>query len=164
MLDNTGINAGENQPEDVWFLAGIWADGNTMKIFPKRECKIPAGLPLLVPVLNCEADPIEYPEIESDQEILDHVSSQMHKVVKKIFYVNDEYIPPQRVISDPKIFELYIHPDFDKLTLEDRPELALMDIGCFLNRFLEENTNIQFEGSYEYGRLRSGDHYDIFVI
>ena len=74
----------------------------------------PTGLPLLVPVLNCEADPIEYPEIESDQEILDHVSSQMHKVVKKIFYVNDEYIPPQRVISDPKIFELYIHPDFDR--------------------------------------------------
>ena len=44
VLDNTGINAGENQPEDVWFLAGIWADGNTMKIFPKRECKIPVWI------------------------------------------------------------------------------------------------------------------------
>ena len=64
VLDDTGINAGENQPEDVWFLAGIWADDDTKKIFPRRKCRSPKqAVPLLVPIMNCEADPIEYPEI-----------------------------------------------------------------------------------------------------
>jgi hypothetical protein len=44
--DQTGQYAGENQPDDVWFLAGNRGGG------AKRQCAVPAGRPLFFPLFN----------------------------------------------------------------------------------------------------------------
>jgi hypothetical protein len=164
LLDKTGTYAGQKQHKDVWFLAGIWADDDEEKIFPKRKCKVPRGRPLLIPILNCEADPIEHPEIRNDQDLLDHVSAQMHKIVKKECFVNEEHIPPQKIRSDPIIFELDLHPDFDRLHVGQRTRASADGYWVFLKPLPRGKYNIRFEGSYEYGRLSSGANYDISII
>jgi hypothetical protein len=163
VVDRTGRNAGEHQPDEVWFLAGIWADDYTSEEFPSRECKVPVGSSLLIPVLNCEADPIEYPEIKSDQDIIHHVSDQMHKVIKKECYLNEQYIPPQRVRSDPVIFELQIHNDFARSNVGGRTKASADGYWVFLKPLPKGNYNIRFEGSYEYGKLSSGAKYNIHI-
>ena len=166
VFDKTGIYAGQAQPKakDVWFLAGIWADHEGEKIFPTRKCEVTRTKSLLIPILNCEADPIEYPDINRDQDILDHVSGQMDKVVKKECYVNEELIPPQKVSSDPTIFELDLHPDFDRFQEGQRTKASADGYWVFLKPLPRGKYNIRFEGSYEYGSLSSGAEYDISII
>ncbi len=45
-LDTTGVNAGQGQVDDVWFLAGAF--GGTYV----REITIPAGKPIFFPIIN----------------------------------------------------------------------------------------------------------------
>lgn len=49
--DPTGARCGENQPDDVWFLAGTFGGA------VRRICRVPADRPVYLPVLNqvCEA-------------------------------------------------------------------------------------------------------------
>ena len=164
LIDRTGRNAGEDQPNGVWFLAGIWADDYTAQDFPSRECKVPVGTSILIPILNCEADPIEYPEITSDEDIIHHVSDQMHKVIKKECYLNGQYIIPQRVRSDPVIFELQIHNDFARFNVGGLTRASADGYWVFLKPLPIGSYNIRFEGSYEYGKLSSGAKYHIDVI
>ncbi len=44
--DKTGALAGQNQPDDVWFLAGTFGGS------AERHCTVPAGRPLFFPVFN----------------------------------------------------------------------------------------------------------------
>ncbi|BCB73701.1 hypothetical protein GCM10022251_79990 [Phytohabitans flavus] len=44
--DTTGADAGVNQPDDVWFLAGTFG-GDV-----ERRCAVPAGTPLFFPAFN----------------------------------------------------------------------------------------------------------------
>jgi hypothetical protein len=46
VADPTGAEAGANQPDDVWFLAGTF--GDTVE----RRCSVPAGRPLFLPAFN----------------------------------------------------------------------------------------------------------------
>jgi hypothetical protein len=46
IADTTGADAGHNQPDDVWFLAGSYGEA------VERQCTVPAGRPLFVPVFN----------------------------------------------------------------------------------------------------------------
>jgi len=46
IADSTGADAGVNQPDDVWFLAGTFGG------IVERRCAVPAGRPLFLPVFN----------------------------------------------------------------------------------------------------------------
>jgi hypothetical protein len=52
VMDTTGEFCDRNQPDDVWFLAGTF--GGTAR----RHCVVPAGRPLVAPVVNnyCDAE------------------------------------------------------------------------------------------------------------
>jgi hypothetical protein len=50
--DTTGKWCGQNQPTDVWFLAGTFGDGAV-----SRTCAVPTGTPVYFPVLNQFCEP-----------------------------------------------------------------------------------------------------------
>jgi hypothetical protein len=164
VVDITGENADEGQPQNVWFLAGIFAEENEKKEFPSRECKIPTRLPILIPILNCAADTIHYPELEHDGDILDHVTNQIQRVEKRKCYVNGQSIPPEKVASDPIIFRLYIHPDFDKFHKGGKSRASADGFWVFLKPLPEGEYMIEFEGAYKEEKLCSGARYKISVV
>jgi hypothetical protein len=165
VVDETGKKASESQPkEEAWFLAGIFSDENESKKFPSRECSIPAGVPILIPVLNCEADSQYYPELKNDQDVLDHVHKQAESIEKKEFYINDELIPPQRVHSEPPVFELNVHRDFDRFRNGGYTRAAADGYWVFLKPLPVGEYALRFSGSCENGRLNSGAAYRIRII
>ena len=63
LLDETGHNWNTVQPfADVYFLAGILGDIHNK--FPFRKIKMDFGRSILIPVLNCAASFLEYPQSE----------------------------------------------------------------------------------------------------
>jgi hypothetical protein len=164
VVDETGEKASESQPKETWFLAGVLADENEKRKFPSRECSIPVGIPTLIPVLNCEADTLYYPELKNDQDLLDHVRKQAESIEKKEFYINDELIPPQRVHSDPSVFELDIHRDFDKFHNGGHTRAVADGYWVFLKPLPMGEYALRFSGSCENGRLNSGADYRIRIL
>ena len=63
----TGVYANEKQTEPTWFLAGIWVSEE--RIYPHRKCSIPSGVSILFPIINCEENRLEYPNLKSNQEM-----------------------------------------------------------------------------------------------
>jgi hypothetical protein len=163
VVDETGEKASEGQPGDAWFLAGILADENVSKEFPSRKCLIPSGVPILIPVLNCEADLQYYPDLKNDQDLLAHVQKQAESIEKREFYINDELIPPQRVHSDPQVFEVNVHPDFDKFHNGGYTRAAADGYWVFLKALPVGEYTLRFSGSCENGRLNSGAEYRIKI-
>jgi hypothetical protein len=165
VVDLTGQASAQGQPNDVWFLAGIFGDGNRNPSYPFRHCKVPSGVPILIPVLNCEADIIEYPHLKTDQEIVDHVLKQVNSIEKKDCFVNGETISPERVPSDPRIFDVNVHPDFDKFHSGGGFSHAASDgYWVFLKSLPMGENTISFEGSCENGSINSGATYSLTVI
>jgi hypothetical protein len=164
IVDETGRYASKSQPKDAWFLGGILADENGSRKFPTRECSIPAGVPILIPVLNCEADYQYYPELKNEVELLDHVRRQVESIEKKEFYLNDELIPPARVRSDPPVFDLNVHPDFDRFQNGGYTRAAADGYWVFLKPLAAGNYFFRFSGSCENGRLNSGASYKIRIV
>ena len=108
--DLIGKSASLNQPDrDVWFLVGTWATERLINI-PNREVTIPADRAILFPVINCEANPIEYPYLKTNEDIINHVVNDENTIVLKEAYINNIPIPSQRIRSDPILFPLKI-PD-----------------------------------------------------
>jgi hypothetical protein len=162
--DKTGIYCGKNQPKGIWYLAGILAEEDEQNEIPVRACTIPSTVPILVPVLNCEADFIAYSNLKTDQELLDHLSTQVDSITKKQFYINNQQIPSQRVVSEPAIFDIYIHPDHDKKYKKGGWTRAVADGYWVCLRPLPIGEyELKFEGSCEYGRLNSGAKYNLTV-
>ena len=166
VVDQTGINAAESQPKHVWFLAGIFYidEENKKKKIPLRQCTIPSGMPILIPIVNCAADPIHYPHLEKDEDIINYVSKQVEMVENKECYVNDESIHTERVRSEPKIFELYVHPDFDKFHKGGNTRASADGYWVFLKPLHKGEYTIKFAGAYENGRLSSGAKYRINIV
>jgi hypothetical protein len=53
--DSSGVDCGNGQPDDVWFVAGTF--GNQPGDVTQRTCTVPAGRVLVGPVLNTFYDP-----------------------------------------------------------------------------------------------------------
>ena len=163
--DKTGMNASKNQPKDVWFLAGIFGKENSFTKFPTRSCRIPTGVPILIPVINCEADMIEYPHLRNDQDILNDVQRQANSIEKKECYINGELTFPERVTSDPQIFDITIQQDFTKEKTRDDSSHASADgYWVFLKCLPVGEYSIRFEGACEQGRIRSGANYSLTIF
>jgi hypothetical protein len=114
--------------------------------------------------LNCEADTIEYPHLRNDQDILDHVLNQVDGILKKECYMNDQLVPSQRVQSDPHVFDLNVHPDFDKAHKGGHTRAAADGYWVFLKSLPKGKHAVRFQGSCQNGRLNSGATYDLNII
>jgi hypothetical protein len=158
VLDSTGEYAGENQPsEDVWYLAGKLADEDVNA--HSRYCRIPAGRSILFPVINCEANPLELPELRTDQDIIQHVQKDEDSIIMKDCYVDGKFIAAQRIKSDPDIFELNMVKN-NLFSEEGGITRASADgYWVFLKPPPKGRHTISFRGSCEKGRLNSGANY-----
>jgi len=162
LRDNTGKNADINQPEkDVWFLVGTWATEEMLTI-PTRKITIPSGRSILFPIINCEANSIEYPDLKTDEDIVNHVVNDENTIVLKEVYINNIRIPIQRIRSDPILFPLKIPQRNNK---EEYLETKASADGywLFLKPLPEGRYNINFKGACEMGRLKTGANYIITI-
>ena len=55
---------------------------------------MPAGRSLLLPVLNCEANSLEYPELKTHGDLIEHVTRDLNSVVKKVCMINGMSLTP----------------------------------------------------------------------
>lgn len=163
VLDETGKFASVNQPyEFVWFLAGKLGDGQTK--IPKRSCKVPKSRSILFPVINCEANRLEYPELTTDLDIIEKVNTDENTIVLKECTVDSKPIPSQRIKSDPIIFELTIAEE-NACGVEggESTPAAADGYWVFLKPLISGTHSIEFRGSCENGKLFSGASYTLVV-
>jgi hypothetical protein len=162
LIDQSGKNAAINQPsKDVWFLAGKL--GSEDKNFPFRNCSIPVGRSILFPVINCEANPIEFPELKTKEALIDHVVKDENTIVEKTCILNNISIDVQRVKSDPEIFEVNLNDD-NIYNVEGAHTIACADgYWVFLKPLPKGEYALSFRGSCENGRLCSGANYRLKI-
>jgi hypothetical protein len=161
-IDKTGIYANEKQSKPTWFLAGTWVSEE--RKYPHRKCFIPSGVSILFPVINCEENPLEYPDLRSKEDMKNRLLSDMSTVRKLECFVNGEEIPPQLVESDPEFFNISIRSDMSENRKGGDTLMTTSGYWIFLGPLPEGNYDVNFEGSYQYGKLYSGATYDISVI
>jgi hypothetical protein len=163
LLDVTGEYSHVNQPsENVWFLAGKMAN-ETMDV-PNRFCTIPAARSILFPVINCEANRLEYPELKTEHDILERVERDEDTIVRKECTMNGKSIPAQRIKSDPLIFELRINED-NPINVKGGTVQASADgFWVFLKPLSTGQYSISFQGSCEFGKLNSGANYRLKIF
>jgi len=164
LIDQSGQHWNIAQPSsDVWFLVGIVGGHNTT--FPHRNIKIEFGRSILFPVLNCEANPLEYPNLKTDEDLVRHVVDDVNTVVKKEVFINGIRLNPVRVPSDPRIFKLTINEDNAfRITNSGSSYAAADGYWVFLKPLQRGNYSVRFEGSCEFGRLNAGANYEIEIV
>ncbi len=163
VLDMSGEYASVNQPPcDVWFLSGKLADED--RNVPNRVCSIPRGRSILFPVINCEANPLEYPELKTKQLLMDHVTTDENTILEKVCFLDGMPVPVKRVNSDPPIFEVTITED-NVCGIKARGNTIAYGDGywVFLKPLSTGDHLLSFRGSCENGRLRSGANYRLIV-
>jgi hypothetical protein len=164
LLDQTGENWMIGQPiSDVWFLAGCYRDFE--RKYPHRKIEIPRGRGILFPVLNCEANPLEYPKLHSHEDLINHVTHDVSTVVRKSVSVNGVSMNPSRVQSDPQIFKVTLTSNNVFETMNSGTTYASADgYWIFLKPLPIDRYNICFEGSCEFGSLHSGADYVLSIV
>ena len=163
VLDETGRFSSVNQPDrHVWFLAGKVADEN--KALPNRYCKIPYGRSILFPIINCEANALEYPQLTTEHDIIDHVDRDENTILIKECFLDGSRIPAQRVKSDPPMFEVKINKNNPCYVRQYGITRASGDgFWVFLKPLPRGSHFISFRGSCEMGKLNSGANYRLEV-
>jgi hypothetical protein len=163
VLDDSGKFAFVNQPkENVWFLGG--KVGNEEPEFPKRFCQIPSSCSILFPVINCEANPLEYPELTTDG-LREKVQSDEDTIIRMDCTVDGNSVPVRRITSDPEIFRIRINQD-NAFDVPGGRETFAAAAGywVFLKPLSNGKHDISFRGSCELGKLNSGADYEVDII
>jgi hypothetical protein len=162
-IDRTGeyVDVGQ-QNRDVLFLTGKLA--NEGRDIPNRFCTISTKKSILFPVINCESNQLEHPELRTHQDIVERVKRDEDTIIKKDCFVDGRKIPVQRVKSDPIIFELNMI-DNNLFTPKGGENTYASADGywVFLKPLSIGKHIISFRGSCEYGRLNSGAIYHLDV-
>jgi hypothetical protein len=116
-------------------------------------------------VINCEANPLEYPELRTDQDLVERVKRDEDTIIKVECAVNGKRIPAQRAKSDPLIFELRINED-NAINVKGGGSACASADGywVFLKPLPIGEHIISFEGSCEYGKLNSGANYRLEIL
>jgi hypothetical protein len=161
-VDETGIHAAEKQTLPTWFLAGTWVKEE--RSYPHRKCYIPEGASILFPLINCEENPLEYPDLKSKSDMSNRLSYDMGTVHNLECFVDDEEMVPQRVRSDPEFFEIRIRSDMSENKLGGSTRMTTDGYWIYLKPLSKGTHHIEFEGSYQHGRLYSGATYDLLVF
>jgi hypothetical protein len=163
LLDLTGENWKRDQPSsDVWFLVGVFSD--VQKTFPFRKIEMESGRSILFPVLNCEANKLEFPEM-THNDLVKHVVDDINTVVKKDCTINGKRVSPARISSDPKTYSLRIAKN-NAFGVKNSglTDASAYGYWIFLKPLSKGKYNISFEGSCEFGRLNSGADYELNVV
>lgn len=158
-MDKTGIYASQKQSMPTWFLAGTWVSEH--RKYPHRRCSVPSGVSILFPVINCEENPLEYPDLRTENDMKSRLLRDMGTVNKSECFVNGEEVPPQLVESDPEFFRIRIRKDMAENGKGGETTMTTSGYWVFLKPLREGRYNISFEGSYQYGKLHAGATYDI---
>jgi hypothetical protein len=77
MVDDTGKNCANNQTGPVWFLAGTGGGAVT------RECAIPSGKAILIPIINVECDSALDPSLDTEAELRACAKADQDTVIGK---------------------------------------------------------------------------------
>jgi hypothetical protein len=163
ITDPTGKLAHANQPfNDVLFLAGKFADKE--KSLPNRSCRVDSGKAILFPVINCEANSLEYPDLHTDDALIEHVRNDENSIVRRQCSVDGSNFPVQRIVSDPRIFELNIKRDNVANAPEGVTRASADGYWVFLRPPPIGRYRVSFSGSCEFGRLNSGANYKLEVL
>jgi hypothetical protein len=163
ITDPSGENADAYQQfSNVFFLVGKLPSEDRM--LPNRTCKVREHMAILFPVINCEANALEYPELDTDSALEKHVKKDEDSIVLRECYMNGERIPAQRVRSDPTIFELEIKEDNVVNAPKGITRASADGYWVFLKPLAVGRYEILFRGSCEFGRLYSGASYNIQVV
>jgi hypothetical protein len=110
-LDETGKNIELNQTnESVSFLTGTFV--NTIKP-PHRKISLPAKKPILIPVINYQANFIEDPIFKDESELEKHVVGDIDDIVLHEVLVDGKRLDDGvfRVESEPTLFPVDIADD-----------------------------------------------------
>jgi hypothetical protein len=159
--DQTGIYANEKQSMPTWFLAGTWVSEN--RNHPYRKCSIPSDVSILFPIINCEENPLEYPDLISQEAMRKRLQADMDTVRNKECFVNGREIPPQFVKSDPEFFQINIRSDMSENKKGGDTVMTASGYWVFFKPLSKGSYHINFEGSYQNGKLYAGAIYDISV-
>jgi hypothetical protein len=164
LIDSNGRNASIGQPDkDVWFLAGTIPSEEEVEE-QHREITVPSGRAILFPIINCEANQLEYPELKSDDDLVAYVRQDENGIVKKNAFVNGSPIPAMRIASDPLVFNLSISDD-NALRIKAGTTRASSDgYYVFLKPLPKGNYSIAFQGACEGGKLKNGADYTVNVV
>ena len=161
VMDKTGTHSSIGQPEKlVWFLCGGF--GTEATSLPERSCTVPTGRSILFPVINYEANPLEYPELVTEGDLLENVRNIENTIARKECIVDGRHIEAQRVESDPKIFELELVKN-GPLEKTGHTLAAADGYWIFLKPLDPGDHFITFEGSCERGKLRAGATYSVHI-
>lgn len=164
LTDRTGQYWNVHQPSsDVYFLVG--SVGGIDKTFPRRTVEIESVRGILFPVLNCEANSLEYPELKTHDDLLKHVVDDVNTVVRKDVFINGIRLNPARIPSDPRIFSVTINQDnaFNIMN-SGSTEAAADGYWIFLKPLPKGNYTLEFEGSCEFGKLNAGASYELKIF
>jgi len=171
LTDQTGQHWNVAQPSsDVLFLAGCLPSKDerfprSNERFPHRNIKIESGRSVLFPVLNCEANSLEYPDLRSHENLLKHVLDDINTIRKKDVFINGIRLNPARVQSDPRIFDVTMNEDNIFGVKNPSSTDATADgYWTFLKPLPRGSYTIHIEGSCEFGRLKSGAVYEIEIV
>ncbi len=164
LTDRTGEYWNMHQPSSaVYFLVG--SVGGIDKTFPHRSIEIDSGRSILFPVLNCEANSLEYPELKTHNDLLKHVIDDVNTVIRKDVFINGIRLNPARIASDPRIFKVTINEDNAFNILNSGSTDAAADgYWIFLKPLPIGNYALEFEGSCEFGRLNAGASYELKIF
>ena len=162
VVDPSGKYTTMNQQDrDVLFLAGKLAEKG--KNLPERSCKVSGQKSILVPVINCEANPLENPELESYKDIEQRAKSDEDTIVSYHCYVDGKAVPVHRVRSDPLIFEVRLVED-NLFSVKGGLTHASADgYWAFLKPLPRGEHTISYQGSCEMGQLHSGAIYKVYI-
>jgi hypothetical protein len=147
---------------DVRFLVGIF--GEVQKAFPHRKIVTKSGTSILFPILNCEANKLEFPKM-THEDIVKHVVDDINTVVKKNCTINGKRVSPVLIASDPIIYSLRIAKNNAfRLKNTGLTDASAYGYWIFLKPLSKGKYNIRFEGSCEFGRLKSGADYELDIV
>jgi hypothetical protein len=159
--DQTGAYANQKQSWPTWFLAGTWVSEE--RKYPHRRCSIPNGVSVFFPVINCEENPLEYPDLRSKKAMKNRLLQDTSTVDRYECFVNDKKIQPQLVESDPEFFHIKIRKDMAENNRGGETTMTTSGYWVFLKPLPKGHYRINFEGSYQYGKLYAGAVYDISI-
>jgi hypothetical protein len=160
---NSRTFSSEDQPYAgrVWFLAG--KVGDEIKVYPTRSCRIPPSNSILFPVINCEVNSVEYPELKDTRSLIDHVAADEDKIRIKKCKIDGVAVPALRVKSDPTTFDVNFSKNNPFGVAEGLVTVAADGYWVFLKPLDMGTHSIEFEASCENGRLNSGAFYKLHV-
>jgi hypothetical protein len=161
--DNTGENCGINQNGPVWFLAG------TVGGVVKRNCGIPEGKAILLPILNHGGTLADRREqemhIKGESDLLAFAESEMDVISNLEVSVDGvKLIGLDRYRVQSPIFDVVL-PKNNLFEGTPGPTRGVADgYWLFLEPLSRGKHNIKSSGSCLSGTIKIGVNYDVKVI